>query len=142
MDQQLICELNLALIPQTGLANRHIAFSRRMAGRYRSLIQLSGVTPRVAFTPHVTLYQVPVQARDLAELNAALLGVAAKAPRLSLSATEYRSNPGEGSFEIRYAPAAQPMQLQADTIAVVNPFARGLPAGTGPGRPAAERAVR
>jgi hypothetical protein len=50
MNQQLICELNLALIPQTELASLHIAFSRQMASRYRSLIQLNGVTPKVAFT--------------------------------------------------------------------------------------------
>jgi len=35
MDQQLTSELNLALIPQTELASRHITFSRQMAGRYR-----------------------------------------------------------------------------------------------------------
>jgi hypothetical protein len=50
MDQQLICELNLALIPETELASRHITFSKHMAGRYPSLIRLNGVTPRVAFT--------------------------------------------------------------------------------------------
>lgn len=141
MDQELVCELNLALIPQTELANRHIAFSRQMARQYRSLIQLSGVTPRVAFTPHVTLYQVPVQARDLPELHAALLDVAAKTPRLSLSATEYRSNPDEGSFEIRYAPAARLMQLQDDTIAVVNPLRGNLLLERDPaGRPLSARA--
>jgi len=78
MDQQLICELNLALIPEAELASRYIAFSRQMAGRYPSVIQLNGVTPRVAFTPHVTLYQVPVQVRDLPGLHAALLDVAAR----------------------------------------------------------------
>ena len=85
MDQHPICELNLALIPETELANRHITFSRQLAGRYRSLIQLNGVTPRVAFAPHVTLYQVPVQARDLPGLGAMLLDVAAKAPQLWLT---------------------------------------------------------
>lgn len=140
MDQQLICELNLALIPETELASRHIALSRQMAGRYRSLIQLNGVTPRVAFTPHVTLYQVPVQTRDLPELCAALLDAAARAPTLSLSATEYRSNENEGSFEIRYAPAAQLMQLQDDTIAVVNPLRGDLLLDRDPaGRPLSER---
>ena len=118
MNQQLVCELNLALIPETELASRHITFSGHMATRYRSLIQLNGVTPKVAFSPHVTLYQVPVQAGDVPELHAALLDVAAKAPRLWLSATEYRSNPDEGSFEVRYTPAAPLMELQADTIAV------------------------
>lgn len=37
------------LIPETELASRHIAFSRHMASRYRPVIQLNGVTPRVAF---------------------------------------------------------------------------------------------
>jgi hypothetical protein len=140
MDQQLICELNLALIPETELASRHIAFSKQMAGRYRSLIQLNGVTPRVAFTPHITLYQVPVQARDLPGLRAALLDVAAKAPRLSSGATEYRSNRNEGSFEVRYAAAARLMELQDDTIAVTNPLRGDLLLERDPaGRPLTER---
>jgi hypothetical protein len=140
MDQQLICELNLALIPERDLASRHIAFSQQMAGRYRSLIQLNGVTPKVAFAPHVTIYQVPVLARDLPELCAELLDVAAKAPRLSLSATQYRSNENEGSFEIRYAVADRLMELQADTIAVVNPLRGELLLERDPaGRPLSER---
>jgi hypothetical protein len=140
MGQQLICELNLALIPETDLASRHITFSRHMAARYRSLIQLNGVTPKVAFTPHVTLYQVPVQARDLPGLHAALGDVAAKAPPLWLSATEYRSNPDEGSFEVRYASAARLMELQGDTIAVVNPMRGDLLLERDPaGRPLSER---
>ena len=140
MDQQLTSELNLALIPQTELASRHITFSRQMAGRYRPVIQLNGVTPRVAFTPHVTLYQVPVQARDLPGLRAALLDVAAKAPSLSLSATEYRSNQDEGSFEVRYAAAARLMELQDDTIAAVNPLRGDLLLERDPaGRPLSER---
>src|SRR5246127_4584736 len=140
MNQQLICELNLALIPETELASRHITFSRQMAGRYRSLIQLNGVTPKVTFTPHVTLYQVPVQAGDLPGLRAALPDVAAKAPQLWLSATEYRSNQDEGSFEVRYAPATSLMELQDDTIAVVNPLRGDLLLERDPaGRPLSER---
>ncbi|HET9257510.1 MAG TPA: hypothetical protein VFO16_20235 [Pseudonocardiaceae bacterium] len=140
MDQQLICELNLALIPEAELASRYIAFSTQMAGRYPSVIQLNGVTPRVAFTPHVTLYQVPVQVRDLPGLHAALLDVAAKAPRLWLSATEYRSNEDEGSFEIRYADATGLMELQDDTIAVVNPLRGNLLLERDPaGRPLSDR---
>jgi len=140
MNQQLICELNLALIPQAELASRHITFSRHMAARYRSLIQLNGVTPRVAFTPHVTLYQVPVQARDLPGLHAALRDVAAKAPQPWLSATEYRSNQDEGSFEVRYAPEAGLMELQGDTIAVLNPVRGDLLLERDPaGRPLSDR---
>lgn len=140
MDQQLICELNLALIPEMELANRLISFSSQMAGRYPSVIRLNGVTPRVAFAPHVTLYQVAVPARDLPDLCAALGDVAATAPRLSLSATEYRSNEDEGSFEVRYAAAAQLMQLQDETIAVVNPLRGKLLLERDPaGRPLSER---
>jgi hypothetical protein len=140
MNQQLICELNLALIPETELASRHITFSTQMAGRYRSLIQLNGVTPKVAFTPHVTLYQVPVQAGDLPELRTALLNVTTKASQLWLSATEYRSNQDEGSFEVRYAPATPLMELQADTIAVMNPLRGDLLLERDPaGRPLRER---
>jgi hypothetical protein len=140
MDQQLICELNLALIPETDLASRHITFSRHIAAHYRSLIQLNGVTPRVAFTPHVTLYQVAVQARDLPGLHAVLRDVAAKAPQLWLSATEYRFNQDEGSFEVRYAPAARLMELQGDTIAVVNPVRGDLLLERDPaGRPLSKR---
>lgn len=58
MTEELICELNLALIPEESLANRHIALSRQMATRYPPLIELNGVRPRLAFTPHLTLYQV------------------------------------------------------------------------------------
>jgi hypothetical protein len=54
MNQQLIYELNLALIPEIELANRLISFSSQMARRYPSVIRLSGVTPQVAFAPHVT----------------------------------------------------------------------------------------
>jgi len=140
MNQQLTCELNLALIPETELANRLISFSGQMAGRYPSVIRLNGVTPRVAFAPHVTVYQVAVPARDLPDLCAALGDVAANAPRLSLRATEYRSNEGEGSFEVRYAPDAQLTQLQDDTIAVVNPLRGDLLLERDPaGRPVSER---
>jgi hypothetical protein len=140
MHQHLTCELNLALIPETELANRLISFSSQVAGRYPSLIQLNGVTPRLAFAPHLTLYQVPVPARDLPEMCAALRDVAAKAPQLSLNASEYRSNEHEGSFEVRYAPAAALMELQDDTIAVVNPLRGDLLLERDPaGRPLSER---
>ena len=92
-----------------------------MAGRYRSLIQLNGVTPRVAFAPHVTLYQVPVQARDLPGVHAALLDLAAKCPRPWLSATGYAPTQTKDRSRSGYAPAARLMQLQDNTIAVVNP---------------------
>lgn len=140
MNHELICELNLALIPETELANRLISLSGEMANRHPSVIRLNGVTERVAFAPHVTLYQVAVPTRALPDLCAALGEVAAKASRLSLSATEYRSNEGEGSFEVRYTAATPLMELQDDTIAVVNPLRGDLLLERDPaGRPVSER---
>ena len=142
MDQQVICELNLALIPEAELADRLIAFSSEMAGRHPAVIQLNGVTARLAFAPHLTLYQVPVRARDLPEMCARLSDVAAKVPGLSLSATGYRSNESEGSFEVRYAPSPALMELQDDVIAVVNPLRGDLLLERDPaGRPLRERMV-
>jgi hypothetical protein len=126
MGERLICELNLALIPEEALASRHISFSHQMACRYRPMIQLNGVIPRVAFAPHLTLYQVPVPVRDLPGLRTALLNVAAKAPPFALRATEYGSNAAEGSFEVRYEAPARLIELQSETIAVVNPIRGNL----------------
>jgi hypothetical protein len=126
MNQRLVCELNLALIPDTELASRHISFSKKMAGLYRPVIQLNGVTPRVAFAPHLTIYQVPIRVQDLAEMYEALHDLASQAPPFSLSATEYGSNEDEGSFEVRYEAPARLMELQDDTIAVVNPLRGSL----------------
>jgi hypothetical protein len=141
MNDRLICELNIALIPETELANRHICFSNQMAGRYRPVIELNGVTPRVAFAPHLTLYQVPVPVEDLPGLPNALLGVAAKVSPLALRATEYGSNAAEGSLEVRYEAPPELMQLQVETIGVVNPLRGNLLLERDPaGRPLKERA--
>jgi hypothetical protein len=140
MDGRLICELNLALIPETELASRHISFSHQMADRYRPVIQLNAVKPRVAFAPHLTLYQVPVLVQDLPELCVELLEVAAKVSPLVLRATEYGSNQAEGSFEVRYEAPARLIELQDRTIAVVNPLRGNLMLERDPaGRPLNER---
>jgi 2'-5' RNA ligase len=140
MDQQLTCELNLALIPEKELANRCISFSKQMAGQYRPVIQLSGVTPRVAFAPHITLYQVPIPVQDLPEMQAALLEIAANTETFSLEATEFGANADEGSFEVRYDAPSRLMELQDDTIAAVNPLRGSLLLERDPaGRPLSER---
>ena len=94
--------------------------SRQMAHRYPTVIQLNAVTPRVAFTPHVTLYQAPVPVPDLARVRTELEDVADAAQPFSLTATEYGSNDDEGSFEVRYDGPARLMKLQSDTVAAVN----------------------
>jgi hypothetical protein len=140
VNEQLICELNVALIPEAELARRLISLSKQMAGRYRSVIQLNGVTPRVAFAPHVTLYQVPVPVRALPGVRVALLDVVRDALPISLGPTEYRSNDDEGSFEIRYEAPSEVIEVQDATIAAVNPRRGQLLLERDPaGRPLSQR---
>jgi hypothetical protein len=126
MAEDLVCELNLALVPEIALANKHIAFSQGLAKQYPSVIALNGVGPRLVFTPHVTLYQVPIPARDLDQLAGKLAQLAGTTQSLSLAATEYGSNPNEGSLEVRYEPAEVLMELQEALIAETNPLRAGL----------------
>jgi hypothetical protein len=74
------------------------------------------------FTPHLTIYQVPVKLEDMDELHRGLAATAAKASASPLAATEYGDNASEASFEIRYEPASWLMQLQDEVLAVVNPL--------------------
>lgn len=126
MSHELILELNLALIPDERLASQHIALSKQLAGQYSALIRLNGVRPRLAFTPHLTLYQVPIKVQDMPALYAALAQLTANASALSLTATEFASNEQEGSFEVRYDAARALMQLQDDLLAAVNPLRGNL----------------
>ncbi len=126
MNHELICELNLALIPDKTLANRHISLSQQLAKQYPAVIQLNGVTPRLAFTPHLTIYQVPIKVHDLNTLFLRLANVIANAPQFSLTATEYGYDEKDGPFEVRYEAAGQLMKLQEDVIAVVNPLRGNL----------------
>lgn len=140
MDKQLVCELNLAVIPETNLARRLISLSREAGARCHSVIELNGVAPRLAFTPHITVYQVATKVRDLPAIRAELHDVVGKMPHLSLGATEYGSNASEGSFEVRYEAASALMKLQDATVEIVNPRRGSLLLERDPaGRPLTER---
>jgi hypothetical protein len=126
MAEDLVCELNLALVPEKALANKHIAFSQGLAKQYPSVIALNGVGPRLVFTPHVTLYQVPIPVRDLEKLAGRLAQLAGKTRSLSLAATEYSSNANEGSLEVRYEPTEVLMEVQEALIGETNPLRGSL----------------
>ena len=126
MTRELILELNLALLPEERLANQHIALSQQLAGRYPAVIRLNGLTPRLAFTPHLTLYQVPIKVQDMPALYAALAQLTESVSALSLTATEFASNEQEGSCEVRYDAAHELMQLQDDLLVAVNPLRGNL----------------
>ena len=136
MNQELICELQLALIPEKSLADRHIALSKQMATQYPALITLTGVTARLAFTPHLTIYQFALKVKDLDRMCGALAKVASTAP-FALAAMEYRANANEGSFEVRYEGASRLMQFQSEVLTVANPLRGNLLVELNPaGRPA------
>jgi hypothetical protein len=126
MAEDVICELNLALVPVKALANKHIGFSQGLAKQYPSVIALNGVGPRLVFTPHVTLYQVPIPVRDLEQLSGRLAQLAGKTQSLSLAATEYSSNANEGSLEVRYEPTEVLMEVQEALIGETNPLRGSL----------------
>jgi 2'-5' RNA ligase len=139
MNQELISELNLALIPENILGERHIALSRQIASQYPAVITLNGITPRLAFTPHLTIYQVAVRVKDLDRMREALGEVASSARAFALAATEYSANPNEGSFEVRYEAAPRLMQFQDEVLAIVNPLRGNLLVERDPsGRPLSE----
>ena len=139
MNHELISELNLALIPDNVLGERHIALSKQMASQYPAVITLNGITPRLAFTPHLTIYQVAVRAKDLDQMCEALSKVATSAQVFALAATEYGANPNEGSFEVRYEAASRLMQFQDEVLAMVNPLRGDLLRERDPaGRPLSE----
>jgi hypothetical protein len=138
MNQDLICELQLALIPEKSLADRHVALSKQMATQYPALITLTGVTARLAFTPHLTIYQFALNVMDLDRMCGALAKVASTAP-FALAAKEYRANANEGSFEVHYEGVSRLMQFQSEVLAVVNPLRGNLLVELNPaGRPFSE----
>ena len=109
-------------IPDDGLANQHILLSRHMAKQYSAVIELNGVAPKLAFTPHLTLYQVPVRLSDMPALYAGLAILTDGTSPFDLNATEFGYNANEESFEVRYEGARPLMRLQADVIGAVNPL--------------------
>jgi hypothetical protein len=139
MNQELISELNLALIPESILGERHIALSKQIASQYPAVITLNGITPRLALIPHLTIYQVAVRVKHLDRMRDALREVALRARVFALAATEYSANPNEGSFEVRYEAAPRLMQFQDEVLAVVNPLRGNLLLERDPsGRPPSE----
>jgi hypothetical protein len=139
MNQELICELNLALIPEDILGERQIALSKQIANQYPAVITLNGITARLAFIPHLTIYQVAVRAKDLDRMRDALGEVALGARAFALAATEYSANANEGSFEVRYEAAPRLMQFQDEVLAAVNPLRGNLLLERDPsGRPLGE----
>jgi len=124
--QTIQYELNIALIPDNNLAGRHIAASQTMASKHPAYIQLNSVAPRLAFAPHLTLYQVSVAHDSLLEAMDGLQKAAQSFGVQTAKTTQYAYNAGEASFEVRYEVTGQLLAMQKSILDAVNPLRNGL----------------
>lgn len=122
----MIVECNIALIPEPELTGRLGRLSQEIAGRAPALVQLDGGGARLALAPHLTLYQVPIPAAQLAVMDQRLAALAQAWAPQHLTATGYAYNEGEGSLEIGYEVTDDLNTIQTQTIAALNPLRQEL----------------
>lgn len=119
-ENDLRVELNLALVPNAGLADRFAAVSWEFARRYPAVVRLGDGNARLSLAPHLTLYQVAVPLAGLAELHEGLRKVAWSARCLSLACTGLAYNAAEASLEARTSVPEALGALQGRVIGVAN----------------------
>jgi len=125
MDDLLI-ELNIALIPDAALAGKLADASQAMATKYPAYIQLGHAHARLAMAPHLTLYQTPIRLKDMEQTDTALREITEATPAFTLASTSYLYNAGEASFEIGYETTDALMRLQTQAIDALNPLRSDL----------------
>lgn len=118
-------ELNVALLPDPGLAGKLAVLSSEFAGRYPALVRLGDAGPRLTLAPHLTLYQVPVPLTALAQLHAGLSEIAAAGRSAELSCERFAYNKGEDSLEAQTEITGDLISLQQAVIALANPIRAG-----------------
>jgi hypothetical protein len=122
MADDLVCELNLVIAPETTLAVSHIAISNELAGRHPARIALNGFEPRLAFAPHVTLYQVAIRLSDMETTCEQLAKIAAHIAPVTLRAAEYAYHAEDATIELRYEATEPLLHLQHEVLETVNPI--------------------
>lgn len=122
MENTLVLELNIALMPARPLADALAATSQAIAKKYPARVQLDATPARLVMAPHLTLYQAPLYVKDLERASGLLAQIAARTPALSLTAAEYVYNAGEASFEVDYETTDELVSAQAEVIAALNPL--------------------
>jgi hypothetical protein len=119
-------ELNIALLPEPGIAERLVAASREFARRYPAIVQLGDVHSRLSFAPHLTLYQLAVPLSALSALDEGLRKIASAESAISLACTGLAYNAGEASLEARTKMPSVLTDLQARVIDFANPLRNGI----------------
>lgn len=122
MNNTLKFELNIALIPEQNLAEKHIGISRQLARKYPALVQLNDVHARLALAPHLTLYQVPIDYKEFEGALTRLSQIAKSLPVPVLQASRYSYNAGEASFEVQYEVTDELVEWQQKVIDSLNPL--------------------
>jgi hypothetical protein len=119
-------ELNIALLPEPGLAKRLVAASRAYAERYPAIVRLGDAHCRLSIAPHLTLYQLPVPQSELPALDEGLRKIASSESAISLACTELSFNAREASLEARTERPTALAALQARVIDFANPLRDGI----------------
>lgn len=117
-----VFELNIALVPESRLAQRHTALSQNLAARYPALVRLGEPARRLTLAPHLTMYQVPIPAAHLSEMSTRLSSIARGQNPQHLTAIGYAYNKREGSLEISYQTSHDLAAMQGLIIAQLNPL--------------------
>lgn len=122
MNDSLILELNVALMPDRQLSEKLANTSRVIAKKYPARVQLDATPARLVMAPHLTLYQVPLYVKDVEQASARLREITAAIPTFLLHATEYLYNAGEASLEIDYETTDTLAGMQMQIIEALNPL--------------------
>lgn len=120
----LVIELNIALLPSPELSARLVAVSVEFAGRYPAVVRL-GDGGKLAIAPHLTLYQVPIPLDGLPRLHAGLSEIALSGRRAELLCKGLVYNEGEASLEAQTDIPGELTELQRSVIALANPIRGG-----------------
>ncbi len=119
-------ELNIALLPDTVLAERLVTVSREFAERYPAIVRLGDARSRLSLAPHLTLYQLAVPCSALTSLDDGLSKIASTESAISLACTGLAYNAGEASLEARTEIPAALVDLQERVIDCANPLRDGI----------------
>jgi hypothetical protein len=119
-------DLNIALLPDPGLAQQLVAASHEFAGHYPAIVRLGEAGHRLSMAPHLTLYQVPVPADGLSRLHDGLRAITTAGRAMKLSCTGLAYNDGEASLEARTDIPEELSRLQRDVLGLANPLRDGM----------------
>jgi 2'-5' RNA ligase len=112
---------DVVLLPAPGQYQLSIIISRRLE-RYGTDFTLADGEQY----PHLSLYMANLTPENVEKAKAALAGIAAHTPPLSLEATGYVHDVEQGMFEVGYEKTDGIVRVQQAIIDAINPLRTGL----------------